>query len=429
MTIAEFTVENFRSFKNRRTFSLLATPEKELVEENTFQVKGKQRFLKSAVLYGANASGKSNFFEALILFRIFTVFSGPLKQIGDYIPVDTFQFSKQTQNQPSSFEIVFFIPKSDDKVVRYRYGFSVTHEKVIEEYLFAINNTREVLLFSRDGQEIKITKHFKEGLRVKNSVRPNCALLSVCAQINGEIATSIISSIGKIFVASGLQNVSHITRDYLRRQSDKRKIVDFLRYADIRVKDLNIKGEPVDIDTVQPPINAYLDDTLQGSAKRETILFGHTVFDNEEPVGEVYLPEYLESSGTQKLFAYSIPVLDTLEDGGILFIDEFDAQLHPLILENIVKLFNSPLTNPKNAQLVISCHAVNILTNNIFRRDQIWFCEKDEYGATDLYSLAEYKKTARNDASYNKDYLRGKYGAVPYVNSINLQLGQKDNGT
>jgi AAA15 family ATPase/GTPase len=103
--------------------------------------------------------------------------------------------------------------------------------------------------------------------------------------------------------------------------------------------------------------------------------------------------------------------------------------LHPLIIESIIKLFNSPLTNPKNAQLVISCHAVNILTNKMFRRDQVWFCEKDQYGATDLYSLAEYKEPVRNDAVFGKSYLQGKYGAIPYIGEIDLQVGNKNNGT
>jgi hypothetical protein len=318
----------------------------------------------------------------------------------------------------------------DGKVIRYRYGFSVTHEKVLEEYLLAVNNTKEVLLFSRDEQGINTTEHFKEGLRAKDFVRSNCTFLSVCAQSNGEIAASIVSSIQKVFIASGLRDISYITRDYLRRQSNKEKIVDFLHYADIQVNDLAIKRQTVDIDTLPPLDRTQLKNAPQsGPTEIETLYFAHTLFDNEKPVGEIYLLERLESSGTQKLFAYSIPVLDALQSGGILFIDEFDAQLHPLILENIVKLFNSPVTNPKNAQLVISCHAINILTNKIFRRDQIWFCEKDEYGATDLYSLAEYKEPVRNDASYNKDYLSGKYGAVPYINAINLQLGQKDNGT
>ena len=128
------------------------------------------------------------------------------------------------------------------------------------------------------------------------------------------------------------------------------------------------------------------------------------------------------------MFAYAIPVISALENGTPLFIDEFDTQLHPLILENIIKLFNSPDKNKKNAQLVVSCHAVNILTNKNFRRDQIWFCEKDQYGATDLYSLVEYDEPVRNDAAFGKNYLQGRYGAIPYINEIVLQIGNKNNG-
>jgi AAA15 family ATPase/GTPase len=416
MTIAEFTVENFCSFKGRHTFSLLATAEKEFVEENTFHVTGKQRFLRSAVLYGANASGKSNFFKALSFFRDFAVFSGPRKQIGDGIGVNAFYFSKQTENEPSSFEIIVFISKNEDKLVRYRYGFSVTHEKVIAEYLFAINNTKEVLLFSRIEQEINTTEHFREGLRIKDSVRTNCTLLSICAQNNGEISSKIVFSFMQLLITSGLQNITSKTRNKLSQNFKKEDVINFLKYADTGITDL---------DTGQK-----LFEKINSADKPKKIFyFAHAMFDNVKPVGEVFIEESQESSGTQKLFSYSIPILEALESGKSLFIDEFDAQLHPLILENIVKLFNSPVTNPKNAQLVISCHAINILTNKIFRRDQIWFCEKDEYGATDLYSLAEYKEPVRNDASYNKDYLSGKYGAVPYINAINLQLGQKDNGT
>jgi AAA15 family ATPase/GTPase len=145
-------------------------------------------------------------------------------------------------------------------------------------------------------------------------------------------------------------------------------------------------------------------------------------------VGTVLITEHQESSGTRKLFAYAIPIASALKNGTPLFIDEFDAQLHPLILENIIKLFNSPEKNPKNAQLVISCHAVNILTNKLFRRDQIWFCEKDHYGATDLYSLVEYNEPVRNDAAFGRNYLQGKYGAVPYINEIFLQIENRKNG-
>jgi AAA15 family ATPase/GTPase len=395
---------------------MLATAEKELIEENTFQVKGKQRFLKSTVLYGANASGKSNFFKAFSFFRDFAIFSGPRKQIGDKIETDSFVFSKETENQPSSFEVAFFLESNENTTIRYRYGFSVTQEQVVAEYLFAINKVKEVLLFSRDEIEINITEHFREGLRVKDSVRANCTLLSICAQNNGEISSKIVSCFTQLLITSGLQNIASKMKNKLWQDFDKDDVINFLKYADTGITDFNTEKELFkDTDSIEKP--------------KKIFYFAHPQFDNIKLMGEVFLPESEESSGTQKLFSYSIHILSALRNGTPIFIDEFDAQLHPLILENVVQLFNSPITNPKNAQLVISCHAINILTNKIFRRDQVWFCEKDEYGATDLYSLVEYKKPIRNDASYNKDYLHGKYGAVPYINAINLQLGRKDDGT
>jgi AAA15 family ATPase/GTPase len=173
-------------------------------------------------------------------------------------------------------------------------------------------------------------------------------------------------------------------------QIDHKKIINFLKYADIHITDIKID-------------------------EHESLYLGYKIYDNEKVIETRFLSENIVSEGTKKLLSYSLPVLNALKDGIPIFIDEFDNSLHPLIIEAIIKLFNSPITNPKNAQLIISCHAVNIMTNKLFRRDQIWFCEKDQYGATDLYSLVEYKEPVRKDASYNKNYLHGKYGAVPYI--------------
>jgi AAA15 family ATPase/GTPase len=174
---------------------------------------------------------------------------------------------------------------------------------------------------------------------------------------------------------------------------------------------------------------AYLKKKNLNMAEPERLFFGHDFYDGEKQAGEKYLDEADESSGTLKLFSYAYPILNSLESGSPLFIDEFDNMLHPLIIEAIINLFNSKTTNPGNAQLVVSCHAINILSNKLLRRDQIWFCEKDRYGATDLYSLAEYIEPSevphavRNDASFSKNYLLGKYGAVPYIDDILLQAG------
>ena len=423
--IVEFTVENFRSFKEKHTFSLLATKNKELSESNIFEVDGKLRLLKTAVIYGANASGKSNFFEALSFFQNFAVFSGPRNQVGDSIDVDPFYLSKQTEHEPSFFELIFFIENNEGKNVRYRYGFSVTGEEVITEYLFAVPNVREIILFTRKKQEISTTEHFREGVKIKSTVRSNGSFLSVCAQANGEIATSIVRYFTGMLITTGLRNIASITRRRLRDFDDniKKQVLDFLHYVDIHVKELTVKHEPVDINKLSPEISNFLKKTPGVKPpERVTYLFGHDYFDNEKIIDTALFSENQESSGTLKLFTYAVPIMYALENGLPLFIDEFDAQLHPLILENIISLFNSPEKNRKNAQLVISCHAVNVLTNKNFRRDQVWFCEKDQYGATDLYSLVEYDEPVRNDAAFGKNYLQGKYGAVPYINEIALQI-------
>ena len=421
--IAEFTVENIRSFKERYTFSLISTKDKELLESNTFKSeREKVSFLKSAVIYGANASGKSNFFKALIFFLRFSMYSGPKRQVGDPIETEPFALSKQTEEAPSSFEIIFII-KNDSGETRYRYGFKADKKQILYEYLYAVKNVREVMLFTRTSDEIEHTAYFKEGARGKHSVRNNCTFLSVCAQNNGDVSAQIINYFKNLRVLDGTHDLRlfHQSGDI---QSDN-KIINFLKFADIQITDYIT--EPVDM-----PDNEFMalfkskfPDFTDIELKK--VSFGHTVYDGNNPVGKKYLDESEESSGTQKLFSYSKPILDALENGTPLFIDEFDIKLHPLIIESIVKLFNSPITNPKNAQLVVSCHSVNIMTNKFLRRDQIWFCEKDQYGATNLYSLVEYKVeekgTVRKDSSYNKNYLYGKYGAVPYINDILLQTG------
>jgi AAA15 family ATPase/GTPase len=399
------------------------------LESNTFEIDNKQRLLKSAVIYGANASGKSNFFKALVFFLKFAVWSGPRKQAGDIIEIDYFYFSKQTEHGPASFELIFYLKNTDGKNIRYRYGFTVTNEEVLAEYLFAIYNTREVTLFTRDKQNIITTNYFHEGSRIKSAVRSNCSFLCVCAQHNGDIAKSIIQYFRKMLVTTGLRDII-ATKRRLNRFIDNNaltQVLHFLHYADIQVKNLSVEQRVLNINELpQKMLDHYKKNPQAKPPGKITYHFGHDYFDGKEKMDIALIPENKESKGTQKLFAYSIPIISALENGTPLFIDEFDTQLHPLILENIIKLFNSPNINKNNAQLVISCHAVNIMTNKNFRRDQIWFCEKDQYGATNLYSLVEYDEPVRNDAAFGKNYLQGKYGAIPYINEIALQFGKKE---
>jgi AAA15 family ATPase/GTPase len=425
--IAEFSVENFKSFKTRQIFSLVATTNKELLSENTFKVANDLRLLRSAVIYGANASGKSNFFEALSFFLDFAVNSGPSQQVGDTIDVHPFAFSKQTADKPSSFELLFFLKNREGKAIRYRYGFTVDGDKVHKEYLFAILNVQEVELFTRDEQTIKCSpKYFAEGEQAKEMTRANASFLSVCALINGKQAREIVPFFQNF--STGLDNRKTQTLLRIGNPKYRERIIDFLQCADIQIIDVNSKDIYYPY-RVRTPGGAI--ETRQRIQKKAS--YRHAFYDQEEVVSNVEFDEEDESMGTKKLFEFAALLLESLDKGFPVFIDEFDSSLHPLILESILRLFNSPKTNAGNGQLVISCHAVHIMRKDLFRRDQIWLCEKDQYGATALYSLVEYKEpdtheSVRNDATFNKNYLKGKYGGIPYISEINMQLADDSNG-
>lgn len=418
--LIEFSVENFRSFKEKQTFSLLASKDKELIDENSFQV-GKYNLLKTALVYGANSSGKSNLFIALNFFKNFSIFSGPNSQSGELIPSSPFMLDADTQNKPTTFELMFILPENG---VRYRYGVSFTKEKITDEYLFAVNKIKEISLFDRNEQDIKFNKtYFPEATNFNPKiVRENASYLSVCAQNNGEITGKIIKYFRNIWITSGIDTPPFITMGRLDRGEDLSRITKFLQFADIQVQDLERKKIPVNFDNTDPDFAKFFKQKFP-DAQEDHILYAHNLYKDSEKIGLHYFTDEDESLGTRKLFNYAGIILPILDNGGILFIDEFDSSLHPLVVENIVKLFNNLIINKKNAQLVISCQSVSLMTNKLFRRDQIWLCEKNDYGASDLYSLMDIDEPVRKDATYNKNYLAGKYGAVPSIDVIRLQMG------
>lgn len=186
--------------------------------------------------------------------------------------------------------------------------------------------------------------------------------------------------------------------------------IDDIQIEEFKLTDDSLpKNMPDDLRT------AILKNTITDKFAVKTI---HKKFDKEgkQTALEIFDIDSHESEGTKKLFSLAGPLMDTLKNGRILFIDEFDARLHPLITYEIIRLFNSNKTNPKNAQIIFATHDTNLLSNKLFRRDQIWFAEKDKGGATHLYSLAEYK--VRNDASFENDYIQGKYGAIPFIGDL-----------
>lgn len=399
--LIEFSVGNFRSFHDRVTFSMVAAnlsaKDKTLDENNTFEPEGGPRLLTSAAVYGANASGKSNLVRAIGFMRGFVLNSPQGTRPSGGIEVEPFRLSTASASQPSHFEIVFIAEGR-----RYRYGFEVTAERVEREWLLHVPRSREARLFERLGDAIQLGEGFREGKEIGGRTRPNALFLAVVAQFNGPIAQAITGWFRDLVLAPGLEDAG--LRSYTIAH-----FVDGAHREEIRnlIKRLDLGIDEVMVENVATPEReAYVVRTVHkfsGNGGQRTI-------------EEIFDLDGQESEGTQRLFALAGPVASALKTGQVLVIDEFDARLHPLVTREMVGLFNSKTSNPHHAQLIFTTQDTNLLDNRFFRRDQIWFTEKDRYGATHLYSLAEFK--VRNDASFERDYVRGRYGAIPYLGEL-----------
>lgn len=391
----QFTVENFLSFREQTTLSLVASALKErksLVEDVVFELEGANvSLLKSAVIYGANASGKSNLVKALNFFKWFVINSSKGIQSSEKIQVESFRLHQDTELEPSYFEAIFA-----DKESQYRYGFEVDTTRIYREWLYQKSNKRkskEVELFFRNRDEYTIHQKYAVGKEVvsKKMVRDNALLLSVAAQFNETVSVDIMKWLADTTIVTGSSDESIWDMAALQMDNPKmrQRIVSFAQFADFGISDIR-----------------KIDNTVTSS---------HLQYDEAgNAVNSVTFPfRKNESEGTVKYFSLAYPIIDALDNGKRLIIDEFDSKMHPLLTSKIISLFNSSETNRQKAQLIFTTHDTNLLNAGLFRRDQIWFTQKDRYGASELYSLVEYK--VRNSAPYEKEYLMGKYGGVPLV--------------
>jgi uncharacterized protein len=410
--LQQFTVANWASFKNEATLSLEASADDEHPESviEAFDI----RLLKSAVVYGANASGKSNLMTAINFFRTFVLTSSRETQVEEEIQVKPFKLSTDCDGKPSRFEIIFF-----QESTKYRYGFEADNHCIHTEWLFSSSSSREAELFTREKDKIAFNSdRFKEGKGLDEKTRPNALFLSVVAQFNGEIATAILKWFRNLGFISATRNPGlRWTVERLNDPLFAARVVEMSRVADLGISNLISKlSHYTEADL--PGMPEASRKGFVGSLKNIELKTVHQKFDSDKNPNSLieFDFEKNESEGTKKFLAMIGPLIDTLEDGKVLVIDELDARMHPLLSRAIVSLFNSAKNN-KNAQLIFATHDTNLLNRDFFRRDQIWFTEKDAFGATSLYSLSEIK--VRKDASFGKDYILGKYGAVPFIGDFN----------
>ena len=407
--IVQFSVENFMSIKEKVIFSMLASSDKE-IPENLILGK-KENYLKSAVMYGANASGKSNLIKEMNAVVIMMRNSNNM-QPGLKLPIVPFKFDKEYVKKPSSFELIMIINN-----IKYVYGFVADENRIYEEYLYYYPNGKETELFERT----QVNKyHYTSNENVLKDIvsknMENKFLLATATTWNYEKTKPVYE-----FITNGIE----ILFDYntikplsfsLYKNDNNGELKEFSLNI-LNEAEMNISGYNVtDVEITDEQLSA-IPLELRGFFNKKTRSFHITTRHNittEDGKEDIDLDFEEESLGTQNMFILNPILLYVLKKGKVLIIDELDRSLHPFLVEYIVKIFNSEKYNKNGAQLIFNTHDTNLLNLSLFRRDQIWFTEKDyKKGATDLYPLDDFP--VRKTENVEKGYLNGRYGAIPFI--------------
>jgi AAA15 family ATPase/GTPase len=411
--LVQFSVDNYRSIKDKVTLSMMTSTKD---KERCFKIRNYE-LLNSAVIYGANASGKSNVLRAMAFMRQVVLNKMKVIQSTDTLPHEPFKLNTSTQDASSTFEIIFFIG-----MTKYRYGFEMDTTTVYAEWFYADEKGKEAKLFYREADEEEyVNPSFKEGYQffdkksAKIKISPNQLFLWKCDQDDGEISRNVLNWFNSLNVIDSLEydKFMYDAIEKIQEQKLQKKLVDLIKTSDIGINNIRLE-ERESLSSNEKYADLYLDMCIIG--QDNLLLTEHKKFDesNIEVGHEYFTLSNEESVGTRKFFKMSAPILNTLQEGKILAIDELDASLHPMLTMHLIKLFHDPKVNTKNAQLIFTTHDTNLLKPHLFRRDQIWFTEKDVYGSTHLNALAEFKDV-RKDADFEKEYIQGKYGAIPYL--------------
>ncbi len=416
----EFNVTNYRSIHDTQTISMTASKYyNELDEINCFNsgIKGLPKLLRSALVYGPNAAGKSNLFRALHFMKEFVLKSHSLQE-GQMISVAPFALSQRSLNEPSGFEIIFI---QDN--VRYQFGFTVIKTRVIKEWLLAYPEGRAQRWYEREYNRATGKDHWFFGSKFlgrrklwQDATRKNALFLSTAIQLNNEQLKPVFNWFQQIVTILPSDPIPlNLSLDHCSSEQGKSRIMEFLNSADLGIAGIEIEMSPLPVIRTDMlpsewpmPVKEKLINEMQGK-KFPDIKFLH-----QTETGELTSFHFSdESHGTQRLFAFAGPWLDMLENGRIVFIDELGTSLHPIILRFLLGLIQNPEINTHNAQLIFSTHDTSILDTDILRRDQIWFMEKDSAQKSRLYPLSDFKP--RQNGALGKGYLQGRFGALPFV--------------
>ena len=412
--LIEFRVKNFRSLRDEQTLSLVADKDKSLQESSTMPsgIKAAPTLLRSMAIFGPNAGGKSNLIKALQFMRAVVAESASVMQPGQAFHTQSFRFEATSVAQPTEFDVSFVLDG-----IRYQFGFALTAQRITREYLLVYKAFKPQLWFERyfDEESGKDLYDFGTGLKGPKSVwegatRPNALFLSMAVQLNSEQLQPVFAwFVKQLAIFNEITPLGqHFSIEMLRKPEGKRAICDFLTSADISISDIEVVTRKVSGQAVHFDMAAEKTEVRNEEQEVHELLFHH-VTDH----GEAVFSLGDESMGTRNLLFLTGPVLEILDKGMVLVVDELSSSLHPLLVRRLVELFQNSRFNKKGAQLIFTSHDTSLLDQDLFRRDQIWFVEKDRDQASKLYPLSDF--SPRKNEALERGYLMGRYGALPFL--------------
>lgn len=413
--IIEFKVTNFRSISDAQTLSMVASPDKGLPQNiSASDFDADLSLLRSAVIYGPNAAGKSNLIRAMQLMQWLILTSAKESQAGEKIAAQPFLFDEQAQTQPTEFELSF-----SKNGVRYQYGFVFNRDRILEEWLFAYPAGRVQRWFVRQYNELgnkyewEFSKLFKGAKQqIVDLTRPEVLFLSNAVKLNNEQLLAPFKWFQEDLVVITPANINHVdlnkSIDQIKSPEGKKKIMQYLNVADPTITDISLENEIFSEDKLPRNLPVEFKDMVSKNMLGRDfvrIKFHHAA--------NISLDVGDESEGTRKFLGFSGQWVDALEHGKVVLVDELDNSLHSLAVRFLISMIYNSETNKKNTQLIFSTHDTSLLDTELFRRDQVWFVEKDKKNSTQLYPLLDF--SPRKNEAIGKGYLQGRYGALPYV--------------
>ena len=413
--ILEFEVENYRSIKDKQVFSMVAESSKSK-SNNVFEhqlASGETvRLLKAAVIYGANASGKSNLLKAFYALQKFILAKITVNESIEFY--DPFLFDTTSKNKPTKL-VLTFVGSNNHK---FKYQISFNKEEIISEILDYYPKGKVQNLFKRP---IKKTANGTIHIAKLGQIRNNKTLKVfknqlVLSKFGFDTPDEFFTPIYQYFVEDNFSIVNPAVGNNLNkfRNNTVEILVDHKELLDYLTKLMDISDTKIDRIVIK-----RLGES-KNNVSRENIyeVSGiHSVFENQEKIGTTDLSFEQQSKGSNILFALGGDILYKLKLGGIYLIDEINTSLHPKLAKFLIQLFQNPISNPKNAQIIFTTHETAFLDKDLFRKDQIWFTEKNEYGETELFSAQDFDKV-REDTPFDKWYMAGKFGGIPDIQAL-----------